>query len=179
MKTIAYLLITVGFLAGALVSVTDTLEVNWTYFAGAVVIGIVGITLIKQEEKKAARADHVILAGMNDLETSLTRLTETVRQLNSDKASIHTYDIHGRIDETCAADMGRFAEARKSMIPIFGLQGYADVMSHFAAAERYLNRVWSASADGYVDEVNAYLERAANQFGEAEAEFLKRKDTAR
>jgi hypothetical protein len=40
-------------------------------------------------------------------------------------------------------------------------------MSHFAAGERYLNRVWSASADGYVDEVNAYMVKAEEQFSEA------------
>jgi len=41
---------------------------------------------------------------------------------------------------------------------------YADVMSHYAGGERYLNRVWSASADGYVDEVNTYLDRSLEQF---------------
>ena len=38
-----------------------------------------------------------------------------------------------------------------------------------AAAERYLNRCWSASADGYVDEVHTYLARAAAQFQESQA----------
>ena len=37
-------------------------------------------------------------------------------------------------------------------------------MSSFAAGERYLNRVWSASADGYIDEVNTYIEKAREQF---------------
>jgi len=41
------------------------------------------------------------------------------------------------------------------------------VMSMFAAGERYLNRVWSASADGYIDEVNTYLEKARGQFSES------------
>jgi len=40
-------------------------------------------------------------------------------------------------------------------------------MSCFAAGERYLNRVWSASADGYVDEVNTYLDKAQSQFVES------------
>jgi hypothetical protein len=40
-------------------------------------------------------------------------------------------------------------------------------MSSFAAGERYLNRVWSASADGYVDEVNIYLDKAQEQFAES------------
>jgi hypothetical protein len=43
-------------------------------------------------------------------------------------------------------------------------------MSHFAAGERYLNRVWSASADGYIDEVNTYLDKAQEQFVEALAQ---------
>jgi len=40
-------------------------------------------------------------------------------------------------------------------------------MSCFAAGERYLNRVWSASADGYIDEVNAYLDKAQAQFADS------------
>ena len=52
------------------------------------------------------------------------------------------------------------------MIHVFGMQNYADVMSNFAAGERYINRVWSASTDGYEDEVRAYLVRALDQFRE-------------
>jgi len=40
-------------------------------------------------------------------------------------------------------------------------------MGYFASGERYLNRVWSASADGYIDEVAAYLDKAQLQFSEA------------
>lgn len=54
---------------------------------------------------------------------------------------------------------------------VFGLQSNADVMSAFAAGERYINRVWSASTDGYVDEVRNYLNRATEQFREAWALF--------
>ena len=53
------------------------------------------------------------------------------------------------------------------MIQVFGMQKYADVVSAFAAGERYINRVWSASTDGCEEEVHRYLERAANQFREA------------
>lgn len=56
---------------------------------------------------------------------------------------------------------------------VFGLQNYADVMSAFAAGERYVNRVWSASTDGYVDEVRTYLIRATDQFRDARILFSK------
>jgi len=57
-----------------------------------------------------------------------------------------------------------FVDARESIAHRYGLAAYGDVMTRFAAGERYLNRVWSASADGYIDEVNEYLEKAKDQF---------------
>ncbi len=66
--------------------------------------------------------------------------------------------VQHRIDELFPGDLNTFVEARETIPHVYGLQAYADVMSHFAAGERYLNRVWSASADGYVDEVRTYLE---------------------
>ena len=61
-------------------------------------------------------------------------------------------------------DLNTFIEARESIAHSHGLAAYAEVMNCFAAGERYLNRVWSASADGYVDEINDYLDRAREQF---------------
>ena len=40
-------------------------------------------------------------------------------------------------------------------------------MSAFVAGEQYPNRVWSASADGYVHEVKEYIGRALEMFKEA------------
>jgi hypothetical protein len=70
-------------------------------------------------------------------------------------------------------DLNDFANARESMKHIFGLQNYADVMGAFAAGERYINRVWSASTDGYVDEVHSYLDRATRQIREARVLFVE------
>ena len=39
-------------------------------------------------------------------------------------------------------------------------------MTSFATGERYLNRVWSASADGYVDEVALYMPQVHAQFSD-------------
>ena len=57
------------------------------------------------------------------------------------------------------------------MVHLFGLQTYADIMSSFAAGERYINRVWSASADGYEGEAATYLEKAAQQFADAQRQL--------
>ena len=53
------------------------------------------------------------------------------------------------------------------MVHLYGMQTYADIMSEFAAGERYINRVWSTTADGYDEEAEIYLARAAEQFEDA------------
>ena len=37
-------------------------------------------------------------------------------------------------------------------------------MNEFAAGERYINRAWSASVDGYIDETLTYVTKARSQF---------------
>ena len=60
-----------------------------------------------------------------------------------------------------------FVDNRESIGHAFGLQAYADVMTQFATGERYLNRCWSASTDGYADEVSTFLTRSHEHFAEA------------
>ena len=50
-------------------------------------------------------------------------------------------------------------------------------MNRFAAGERSLNRVWSATTDGYVDETSDYLERAVGYFDDALETFRTIKAT--
>jgi hypothetical protein len=98
--------------------------------------------------------------------------------LNAEKASVNTYDMRDRIDDLFADDLSTFVEARESIAHTHSLTAYADVMSSFAAGERYLNRVWSASVDGYIDEVNAYLDKALTQFIETDHKVRQLKATS-
>ena len=157
-------MITVGFLAGALVAVLDELNVQWLYFIGAVSCGVIGVVIVRLGMHKDSRSEDKLTANLHDIETSLGRIVENINTLNNQKQSINPYDIRHRIDELFTQDLTTFVEARESLTHIHGLQTYANVMSHFASAERYLNRVWSASADGYIDEVAAYLDKAQTQF---------------
>jgi hypothetical protein len=69
-------------------------------------------------------------------------------------------------------------DARESIAHRHGLAVYGEIMSSFAAGERYLNRVWSASADGYIDEVNTYIEKAREQFAESLDKINKHKSNS-
>ncbi len=157
-------MITAGFLGGALASVTDKDEVQWGYYAGALAFGAGGVAIVRASEKQASTSEGKLAASIESIETALGSIVENMKQLGKEKESIGTYDVRHKVDELFLEDRTSFVDARQSIAHLYGLSAYGDVMSSFAAGERYLNRVWSASADGYVDEVNAYLDKAREQF---------------
>ena len=167
MKTIGYLLITTGFLVGALVAVVSEEQVNWLHFGASIAAGIVGVGIVRSGHRQVTYAEGKLASNMQEITSTLQRIVDGMVRLNTEKDSIDTYDMRHRIDETIAAEILAFADTREAITAKFGLGVYADIMSHFAAGERYLNRVWSASADGYIDEVNAYLEKSGYQFTQA------------
>jgi hypothetical protein len=164
MKKLGYLIITVGFLSGSLAAVVDEVNVKWSYFIAALLAGAVGIVLVHLGERQENRSEGKLALNIHSIEVSLGRIVENMARLNKEKLSINTYDVRHRIDELFVDDLTTFVRTRQSIAHTYGLAAYADVMSCFAAGERYLNRVWSASADGYIDEVNAYIDKAQEQF---------------
>jgi len=167
-KKLGYLLITLGFLAGALTAVVDKEQIRWDHFALALAVGAAGVVIVRASDKMESRHEGKLASNMQAVETSLNRIVKNMTDLNSEKALINTYDVRHRIDELLTDDLNMFVEARQSIAHTHSLSAYADVMSSFAAGERYLNRVWSASVDGYIDEVDAYLDKAREQFVETD-----------
>ena len=169
MKTIALLLVFGAFLAGAFVAVLDPREVNWSWLVPALLIGVIGLWLSRKVHREEAHAGHRLAGNIELLGKSLDTILNRLESVN--KEELPTYEARFEIDRLFREELNTFADARESMVPVFGMQNYADVMSNFAAGERYINRVWSASTDGYVDEVNLYLGRALDQFREAHQHF--------
>ncbi|UCE48618.1 MAG: hypothetical protein JSW47_00410 [Phycisphaerales bacterium] len=164
MKILGFLMVTVGFIVAALAAVLARDEVNWLLYVPAFAAGAAGVAAIRIENVRHSKTEHHVVARIETVESSLERISANINKLNGEKHSINTYDVRHRIDELFVDDLGKFADARESIVHRYGLAAYGEIMSSFAAGERYLNRVWSASADGYIDEVNAYLDRAKEQF---------------
>ena len=164
MKQIGFILITVGFLAGSLAAIVDLDHVRWGYFVAAIVVGVAGVFVARSGHHKLHKSEEKLSENIRFVETSIANIVRSINTLSSEKQSINTYDVRFRIDELFMEDLARFVDARESIGHVYGLAAYGDVMSRFAAGERYLNRVWSASADGYIDEVNTYIEKAREQF---------------
>ena len=167
MNGFGFLLLAAGFLAGAYSTALDIESTNWTMFFPAAIVAIVGVLMIKRQASGVATSESVLTANRTELRESLRSIVRNLDELISAGASVATEDLRNEVDQRLRDDLRRFAAARESLVHLYSLQTYADIMSEFAAGERYVNRVWSASADGYDGESRTYLERAVRQFREA------------
>ena len=170
MKKIAYVLLVGGFLFGAYVAALDETVVDWTLFAIAAIAAIAGVFMAKKADAAEARSGAVLEMNRNELNESIANIVRDLGEVTDGEPPTGER-LREWIDSTLRNDLRRFADARESMVHLYGLQMYADIMSEFAAAERYVNRVWSAAADDYDEESRRYLERANAQFQHAQAQL--------
>ncbi len=170
MKKIAYLLLITGFLYGTYVAALDENTVDWMLFAIGAAAAIAGVIIARRADAAEARSGERLEANRKELFESIANIVRDLDTMTAGEKTTGEALLH-EIDDTLRNDLRRFADARDSMVHLFGLQTYADIMSEFAAGERYINRVWSSAADGYNDEAHRYLERAAEQFRHAEKQL--------
>lgn len=172
MKKIAYVLLCAGFLFGAYTTALDTQDVDWALFGIAAIAAIAGVIIVKRADRAQATSGDVLETNRNELNESIANIVRDLGEL-TDGETPHGEALRDWIDERIRPDLRRFVDARESMVHIFGLQTYADIMSEFAAAERYINRVWSSSADGYDHEAESYIAKAADQFRHAQQQLAE------
>lgn len=178
MRLLGHILLWLGFFIGAFYMVASLenkndpwATINWVWYLGALLIGSVGVVLLQITSRIIGTKAHELEADLKDLNISLAKLVDSVSRMNADFDNISVFSVHERIDADLAVEFGRFADARKAMIHRFGLATYAAIMTEFANGERAVNRAWSASADGYIDEVRLSLDRAQRRLSKAKQLF--------
>lgn len=176
MRKLGLVLLLAGFFGAAFVSVRrgDSAElqwetVEWSWYAPSFLVGVVGVILLRVSDRGLRTHPHKLEANLKIMEDALHNLVGLLAQMNAHRDTIAVHDVHTRIDEELASRLTGFVEARESLIPLYGLQAYAELMTEFAGAERNINRAWSASADGYIDEVWICLTEAQRQMDGARA----------
>lgn len=167
--TIGRLLLFAGFLAGAYVTVAQVEAVSWLHYGVCAGLMLVGLALVRTGRGAEAGETEKHEGNLDVLEESVGRLIERVGAYTAIESDVELVGLHARIDAELMAHLDQFVEARESMIPRLGMQAYADIMSPFATGERILNRAWSASVDGYVDEVRSCVRQALAQLEDARA----------
>jgi hypothetical protein len=133
--------------------------VGWASFAVALGVGVAGVALVRWRIYREASHEDKLVADVAVLADSLRGALTAVTAIDADKTKLSVYDLHHRIDGEVRDHLTTFAEARESIA--------------FRSGERHLNRVWSASTDGYVDEAHDYLGRAREQLEAALGVFRR------
>ncbi|MGB0759351.1 MAG: hypothetical protein ACPGPS_07435 [Rubripirellula sp.] len=171
MKIIGQILMWSGFLGGAFCAVlragppegtasgSGWSTIPWLWYLLSVSGGVVGVILLRVAAAKDKQDDGVTEFEYSTVQRSLEEVSNVVVRLCSQAVSDPRVVV-SVIDNECVEPLADFANARQALEKRFGMTIYADVMTEFASAERFLNRAWSAAADGYVDEVEDCLDRA-------------------
>ena len=173
MRKLGHVLMWFGFLGAAFFGMRQLDTVEWLPFGAFAVVGAVGVLMLRITARAGATDVEVVSEDLATLERSLARVNETVHDMLDRRDQIHVYDVRHLIDEKLTEPLEHFADARESMIHGIGMHQYAAVMDPFARGERLVHRAWSASADGYIDEVWASMEAASTQLDKADATLVQ------
>jgi hypothetical protein len=147
---------------------------EWWIFALGCAGMLGGAMLIRREN---ARLVVVGAEGQNapgqSAESALRSLHDAVSDLRRELSGTTSPDarlqlVVDRAERMTSEHVPPFLAARPALVGRLGLAGYAQLMDRFAAAERQLNRAWSAAADGYEEEAVECLENASVLLEEAE-----------
>ncbi|MGB0717157.1 MAG: hypothetical protein ACPGXK_14860 [Phycisphaerae bacterium] len=180
MRALGLTIFLLGFFASAFVTVRfpdsagkEWQTIEWGWYALSFSVGVVGVVLLRLSARAASGEERKIDADIVTMTDSLGKIRRKLEEANANWDPMRVYDVHFWIDAELADDLGRFADVRESVARRYGLQKYADLMSQFAMGERNINRAWSASADGYVNETAVCLQRAESLVSEADSLLRK------
>jgi hypothetical protein len=132
---------------------------------------IVGAMLTRwgtRPEQAAATTGH----APDDAQHVLDSIIREVQQLRAQLSSMPSRDaqlesIVQRVGQLQKTHLVALVDAREALVARLGLAGYAVLMDHFAAAERQLNRAWSAAVDGVLEEAVACVDEGATLLEQA------------
>ena len=146
---------------------------EWWIFALGCAGMLVGALFIRRENARQLASVHADAGTGAGPDAVLAQIRSQVSELRARVAQTKPVEqreelilsILGRI---IAEDTPAFIAARPGLVSRLGLAGYAQLMDRFAAAERQINRSWSAAADGYEEESLACLANAELLLEEAQ-----------
>jgi hypothetical protein len=159
-RKLGIVLLWVGFLWGAFVSVQQTGTIDWMSYGVAAAVTLAGVIVLRVTQRRDLTEGGRVARDVDTLRTRLAELESKVRDLHERRDDVDVYSVHDTIDDELMPVIADFVDARESLITAYDMDTYARVMTDFALGERLLNRAWCASADGYIDETWASVERA-------------------
>lgn len=150
---------------------------RWPYgwvFGMACVGLLIGAGLVRTAGKRAVQsatglgagaAAGTPLAAAEACRRAVTELRRDLAGLGTDDARLEA--VVRRLGDLQTGPMAEFVALRPTIVGERGVGGFASIMDRFAAAERQVNRAWSAAADCVLTEAIECLADAEALFDEA------------
>lgn len=135
----------------------------WLFVGGMALLTVGAATMRAGSRRHAAGVGGAQPASAESLLGVFVREVADLRaELASLEAGAARDLILERVGGLQRGPMEAFVDAaRRDMVAAGGLRLFANVIDRYSAAERRLNRCWSAAADGYLEESLASLDEAA------------------
>jgi len=151
--------------------------IPWVWYLIAVFVGFCGVVLLRVSSQPVDPSQENQHSDLDFLQNALNRLIENIQRLENKFSQMHPEQIYQYIDEHCVPYFADFADSRNVLATRFGLTAFGDIMTEFASGERFMNRAWSAAADGYIQESEDSVTRALVFLKRAQ-ELLSQQSTA-
>lgn len=145
-------------------------------FATGLALLVVGVGLRNVARRKRgtpgdAAAGQPVSAGAR-AETAvgaMRQLHDGVRKLLDDFSGLSQEELLARLDAMASGYVLVIGEHGAAVAERLGPGAFAEMMALYALGERQLNRAWTSTADGYVDEALESLRAVGPALGEAVA----------
>jgi hypothetical protein len=148
----------------------------WLFLVGST--GLVASAVLKRVTRRPTVTQGMPGAAPAELspDAALDAIIGTVQELQRRLSTLDAPEerlrlILAQLDAVQRTTAPAFIAARPELVMRLGLAGYAQLMDSFAAAERAINRAWSAAADNHEPEARQSLDRAAPLLAEAKAKM--------
>jgi hypothetical protein len=138
-------------------------------FVIALIFGIIGNIIWHKTEKKAVLAE-LEMHKNDEAHNPIILLTKTIPEIENllkDYDSCKDMEACDKIDGIMDKYIHPFTEKGKTFIDILGQEKGSETLLVIAYAERMLNRVWSATSDGYPVEAKSCLEDSLKNYQDA------------
>jgi hypothetical protein len=152
-------------------SLADRFPDSWPVFATGFALTVAGLVIWWRDEFALRAAHHADdRDGSNPL-TLLRGLVPQLHELSNDFAELDATQVTNRVEHLLEHTVLPFTEGRHKIMSWLGMSAGADLLVTAAFGERMLNRVWSAAADGHLEEARSSLAEAVGAFEQAQRQL--------
>ena len=133
---------------------------------GGLIIRRLDKQAIQEKLQRETREEETPEAAIEQSRQELSDIVSSVGAMQDPDRMRH--EITDRIDHLHETHLEAFVDSRQELVGRFGMAGFARIMDPFAAAERQINRAWSAAADEEIEESTGSLRMADELLAEVQ-----------